>query len=75
MSNWFYVRRWQIRRFQSIGIELNKIEAKYLFRSMIDYSQSKNSYFALITKDDKWKVVSSKEDIKDWTIISLNNKK
>ena len=74
MSNWFYVRRWQIRRFQSIGIELNKIEAKYLFRSMIDYSQSKNSYFALITKDDKWKVVSSKEDIKDWTIISSNDK-
>jgi len=70
-GNWFYIRQWQKKRIESIGLEMDSKRAESLFNSMLGYDD--RVYLALVNKKDKWKVVSSKKDIMDWKIIKSNN--
>ena len=72
MSNWFYIRQWAAKKLSYIGKELSYSDASYLFRAAVNYSRDSKQFYALITKDDRWKVVSSKDDILDWKVISFN---
>ncbi len=72
MSNWFYISRWSERRWNLLGSELSKKEAEFLFKSMLSYD-SKKYYFALLKKENKWKVVNSKIIDNDWLIIDTNS--
>ena len=73
-DNWFYIRQWQKRKFNSIGLELNQDDANFLFKSVSGYDDK--IFVALVNKEDKWKVVASEDDIKDWDIVksSLEDK-
>ena len=72
MSSWFYIRQWAIKKLSYIGKELSYNDAKYLFNAAVNYNRSSKQFYALLTKGDKWKVVSSKDDILDWRVVSFN---
>ena len=75
MSNsWFYIRQWRKKKIDSIGLEMDYKNAEILFRYISGYDD--DVYIALLNKEDKWKVVASKEDISDWKVMksSENNK-
>ena len=73
MSNWFYICQWNRTRLKNIGLEMNYRDAERLYNAMLSYD-SKKYYFALVKKNDRWKVVSSKSDIEDWSIVYTNSK-
>tara|TARA_B100001287_G_C22539185_1_gene461284 strand:- start:469 stop:714 length:246 start_codon:yes stop_codon:yes gene_type:complete len=68
-SNWFYISQWKKKRLSYIGVEMSYKEAEDLYKSMLGYD---DIYLALINKDNKWKVVISKEDINSWNVVKLN---
>ena len=71
-DNWFYIQQWKRNKFSRIGLEMNSYEAKELFDDISGYNGIE--YLALISVGSKWKVVASKDDVKDWNIIKLNSK-
>ena len=70
MSNWFYIRKWNSNKEESIGKEMTMQDAKFLFKSLKTHSEEDESLsFALLSKDNVGKVVADKGDIGDWKVL------
>ena len=72
MSNWFYICQWNKTRLKNIGLEMNQKDAERLYNSILAYD-SKKYYFALVRKNERWKVISDKKDIGDWSVVDKNS--
>ena len=71
-GQWFYLQQWKRRRWENVGVELSQNDAKHLFKSLTieieDYS--KPIPIALVTKENKYKVIQKMED--GWNIVACN---
>lgn len=71
MSNWFYICQWNETRIKNIGLEMDFKSAERLYNAMLSYDPKKY-YFALVKKNEKWKVISDKDDLEDWCVVHTN---